>query len=136
MMVAPHDQVPIEGMSNIARYLCRMFCPDLYEDLGPEVASVIDSWLDRFYQVFLVGNAKEKASVVKNLNASLGSNNWIAGDKFSLADLVLYCFICQHASGLKLLGTNVQRWKKNCSQHPLLANLPVCQISAYPAANE
>lgn len=133
MIVSPHDQVPIEGMANIARCICRMFCPDLYEDRGPEAASMIDSWLDRFYHTFLNGNAKERASVVRNLNASIASNTWLVGDQFSLADLLLYCVIVNNSSGLKLLGTNVQKWMKNCSQHPLLANIPMSQMPAYPS---
>lgn len=133
MMVSPHDQVPIEGIANIARYICRMFCPDLYEDLGPEIASTIDSWLDRFCHTFLIGNAKERASVIKNLNASIASNSWVVGDQFSLADIVLYCIISQNSSGLKILGTNIQRWMKNCSAHPLFANIPVCEVPAHPS---
>ena len=125
MMVAPHDQVPIEGMGNIARYICREFCSDLYEDLGPEKASIIDCWIDRFYQALLFGNAKEKASVIKNFNASIASNPWVVGDQFSLADIVCYCVLCESSSGLKL-ANNIQRWLKNCMGNPLLANLPGC----------
>ena len=135
MIVSPHDQVPVEGIANIARYICRVYCPDLYEDLGLEAASMIDSWLDRIYHTFLVGNAKERASVVRNLNTWLGSNTWLVGEQFSLADLVAYCVISQNSKGLKLLGTNVERWMKNCSQHPLLTNIPVCEVAAYPSHN-
>lgn len=134
MIVSPHDQVPVEGIANIARYICRMYCPDLYEDLGPEAASMVDSWLDRMYHTFLVGSAKERASVVRNLNTWLGSNTWLVGEQFSLADLVVYCVISQNSKGLKLLGTNVERWMmKNCSKHPLLTNIPVCEVAAYPS---
>lgn len=134
MIVSPHDQVPVEGIANIARYICRMYCPDLYEDLGPEAASMVDSWLDRMYHTFLVGSAKERASVVRNLNTWLGSNTWLVGEQFSLADLVVYCVISQNSKGLKLLGTNVERWMmKNCSIHPLLTNIPVCEVAAYPS---
>ena len=133
MIVSPHDQIPVEGIANIARYICRMYCPDLYEGLGPEAASLIDSWLDRFYHTFLVGSAKERASVIRNLNGWLGSHTWLAGDQFSLADLVSYCVISQNSQGLKLAGTNIERWMKgNCSQHPLLANILVCEVPAYP----
>lgn len=132
MMVSPHNQTPIEGLDNIARYICRVYCPSLYEDLGPEVASVIDSWLDRFCHNFLVTSAKERASIVKNLNVSLGSNAWVVGNQFTLADLVLYCVISQNSSGLKTIGANVERWMKDCRKHPLLVNIPVCQIFAYP----
>ena len=133
MIVSPHDQVPVEGIANIARYICRMYCPDLYEDLGAEAASMIDSWLDRIYNTFLVGNTKERASVVRNLNTTLGSNTWLVGDQLSLADLVAYCVISQNSRGLKLLGTNVEKWMKNCSKHPLLTNIPVCEVPAYPS---
>ena len=133
MIVSPHDQVPVEGIANIARYICRMYCPDLYEDLGAETASIIDSWLDRFYHTFLGGNAKERASVIRNLNASMGTNTWLVGDQFSLGDLVLYCVISQNNQGLKISGTNVDRWMKNCSKHPLLANIPMCEAPAYPS---
>jgi len=125
MMVSPHDQVPIEGMGNIARYICREFCSDIYEDLGAENASIIDSWIDRFCQALLLGNTKERASVIKNFNASIASNPWVVGDQFSLADIVCYCVLCEVSGGSKF-ANNIQRWLKNCMSNPLLANLPGC----------
>lgn len=131
MVVSPHNQTPVEGMANIARYLCREYFPALYEETkgGVTTASLIDSWLDMFSVSLQRGSAKEKPSVVRKLNAQLGSSQFLTGDEGpSLADIMGYCALCeqqqQGAGGLKL-GGNVKQWLKRVREVvPGLANMP------------
>lgn len=122
MMVSPHNQTPVEGTANIARYLCREFCPELYEGLGPENSSKIDSWLDAVSGTMLYGGSKEKTSVMRRLNSHLGSANFLVGNQMTLADIVAYVVICNE-SGQKPTG-NVKQWLKRCLAIPELADIP------------
>ena len=111
MMVSPHNQTPVEGIANIARYLCREYFPALYEDCrgGLEAVAQMDSWMDIVSTTLQKGGSKEKASVVRQLNSHLGSSAFLASlDEPSLADIVAYCAISKHP-GLKV-PANVKLW--------------------------
>lgn len=109
MVVCPGQQIPVEGLANISRYLSRQFCPNLYESLPPLTASQIDSWLDSL-STYVHGNAKEKASVLRSLNATLGTSPYLVGDAPTLCDIVL-CPVIRAGSKL---GNNVKAWVKRC----------------------
>lgn len=110
MVVAPHSQTPVEGVANISRYLCREYFPALYEEGhgGAEAASLMDSWMDLMSTTLERGSVKEKMSVLRRLNARLGSAQFLAGDQPSVADIVGFCALCEQ-SGLKVPG-NVKQW--------------------------
>lgn len=112
MLVSPHGQTPVEGVANIGRYLCREYFPALYEEGpgGAESAGLMDSWLDSISTTLQRGSAKEKASVLRRLNAQLGSAQFLTGDEPSLADIVGFCVLSEQA-GLKL-PSNVKNWLK------------------------
>lgn len=112
-MVSPQSQTPVEGMANISRYLCREYFPALYEegrDGSAESASLMDSWMDQMSTTLLKGSAKEKASVLRRLNAQLGSSEFLVGGEPSVADIVGFDVVCQQ-QGLKL-SANVKQWLK------------------------
>ena len=123
MVVSPHNQTPVEGVANIARYLCREFCPNLYEGLGPETASQVDSWLDTVTRSLSNGTSKEKTSVLRRLNSHLGSASYLVGEGVTLADIVVYSAMCSQ-DGLKPTA-NVKRWMKRLQLAvPALACIP------------
>ena len=126
MVVSPHNQTPVQGIANIARYLCREFCSNLYEGLGCEEALKIDSWLDSVAGVLLYGSSKEKASVMRRLNSHLGSGSYLVGDCVTLADIVAFATISSEP-GLKPTA-NVKEWLKRCQSHSEFAVLP-CTLS-------
>lgn len=113
MMVSPHNQIPVEGVANIARYLCREYFPALYEESkgGLEATAQMDSWMDAVSTTLQRGSSKEKASVVRRLNSHLGSASFLAGCEWpSLADIVAYCAVSKQP-GLKV-PANVKQWLK------------------------
>lgn len=110
MVISPHNQTPVEGVANIARYICRQYCPALYEDLGPMAASQIDSWLESVTGPMARGSSKEKASVMRKLNSHLGSSKFLAGDHLSVGDIVSYCVLA-NLDGVKP-ANNVKEWLK------------------------
>lgn len=110
MVVSPHNQTPIEGVVNIGRYICRQYCPALYEDQGPMAASQVDYWLDTVTRVLLRGSSKEKASVVRKLNSHLGSSSFLGGDMVSIGDIVSY-IVLANLEGVKPTS-NVKQWLK------------------------
>ena len=110
MVVSSHNQTPVEGIANIARYFCRQYCPDFYEDLGPIASSQIDSWLELVCGTLIRGTSKEKASVMRKLNSQLGSSSYLVGEFLSIADIVSYSVICS-LHGVKPTA-NVKQWLK------------------------
>jgi aminoacyl tRNA synthase complex-interacting multifunctional protein 2 len=126
MMVSPQSQTPVEGVANISRYLCREYYPALYDEEGrggAESASLIDSWLDLVSTTFQRGSAKEKASILRKLNAQLGSAQFLVGDQLSVADIVGFCAVCEQP-GLKPPG-NVKSWLQRVQRSvPGLATVP------------
>ncbi len=110
MVVSPHNQTPVQEVANIARYLCRQYCPALYEDQGPMTASQIDSWLDTVTGVLLRGSSKEKTPVIRKLNSHLGSSNFLGGDIVSIADIVSYVLFA-NLEGVKPTS-NLKQWLK------------------------
>lgn len=128
MVVSPHNQTPVEGIANIARYLCREFCSNLYEGLGAEEALKIDSWLDSVAGTLLYGSSKEKASVMRRLNSQLGSSGYLVGDCVTLADIIAFAIVGSEP-GLKPTA-NVKQWLKRCQAHPEFAGLPCSRLSS------
>ena len=127
MVVSPHNQTPVEGSANISRYVCREFCPELYEGLGLEEALKIDSWLDLASGMLLYGSSKEKASVMRRLNSHLGSASYLVGDSVTLADIVAYVTICSEP-GLKPTA-NVKQWMKRCQALNEFVDFPCTHLS-------
>lgn len=123
MVVSPHNQTPVEGIANISRYISREFCPDLYESLDAAVASQIDGWLDLLCVSLACGSSKEKSSVMRRLNAQLGSSPFLVGGTLTLADVVAYAVLCNTDAGLKL-SANVKQWLKRLQSVPELSCLP------------
>ena len=126
MVVSAHNQTPVEGIANISRYLCRQFCPKLYEGNGHEQAALIDSWLDAVAGTFIFGSSKEKTSIIRRLNSHLGSSQYLVGKDVSLADIVSYTVICG-ASGEQKLTENVKKWIKSCQSRPEFQGIPTVQ---------
>ena len=122
MIVSPHRQTPVQGIANICRYLSRQFCPEIYESLNPVNASQIDSWLDSVSCSYINGNAKEKASVLRHMNSSLGSSPFLTGDALTLADIIAYSVIGT-LQGLKI-GANIKTWMKTCHSTVALNQIP------------
>ena len=121
MIVSPHNQTPVQGITNILRYLCRQFSPDLYEGRGLRDSGLIDSWLDSFAG-FQGWNSKEKSRVTKQLNSQLGFSQFLVGDKLSLADIVGYGVV--YNDSVFQSTENIVLWLKRCQQLPAFASIP------------
>ena len=133
MMVSPQAQTPVEGVANICRYLCREYFPVLYEEVGScgkeenssaDLASAMDSWMDLMSSVLTRGTGKEKASVLRRMNAQLGSSKFLVmGEQPTVADIVCFCEVCAQPD-LKL-PSNVKLWMKRVqSLVPPLCTVP------------
>ncbi|XP_026020919.1 aminoacyl tRNA synthase complex-interacting multifunctional protein 2 isoform X1 [Astatotilapia calliptera] len=104
------NMCPIEGEGNIARFLFKLLAP--YPS-DPAVATLVDSWVDTAFFQLAEGSVKERSTVLRALNSTLGSNPWLAGPEFSLADVACYCCVLQSGSASSS-PANVQRWIKSC----------------------
>ncbi len=112
MMYAPGKQIPVSGIANICRFLSRQFCPEVYESFDHTVCGQTDYWLDSLSIAYLHGNAKEKGSVLRQLNSALGSKDYVTGTCPTLADIVLFSII-GNDKGLKM-SANVKNWMNYC----------------------
>lgn len=111
LRVSPSSQTPINGESNIARYLARLLQPSYEEDL--HLACLADHWLDLASFSLIGGNSKERAAAVRSLNAHLGKKSWLVGDEASFVDAVVYSALSQTGQRSGATG-NVQNWLKAC----------------------
>ena len=128
MVVSPHNQTPVKGIANIARYVCREFAPQLYEGKGHEQAALVDSWLDAVAGTFVFGSSKEKLSVLRRLNSHLGSAPFLAGDDVTLADIVAYAVLCRGSGGHKLTD-NVKKWINSCRNRSEFEGIPTVSFT-------
>ncbi|KAG9334930.1 hypothetical protein JZ751_006327 [Albula glossodonta] len=76
-------------------------------------ATLSDSWVDTGLFQLAEGGAKERAAVMRALNAALGRSSWLVGAELSLADIVCACCVLQSGSAPSA-PPNVQRWLKSC----------------------
>ena len=110
MKFSVQNMCPIEGEASVARFLFKLLAP--YPS-DPALATLVDSWVDMAFFQLAEGSAKERAAVLRALNAALGRNPWLAGPEFTLADIACYSCVLQSGS-VSAAPANVQRWIKSC----------------------
>ncbi|XP_026072701.1 aminoacyl tRNA synthase complex-interacting multifunctional protein 2-like [Carassius auratus] len=101
---------PIEGEANVARFLFRLLGAGPQD---PVAATQMDCWIDTAVFQLAEGGSKERAAVLRSLNAALGRSPWLLGQEFSLADIVCACCVLR-AGQASSAPVNVQRWLKSC----------------------
>ncbi|XP_073689997.1 aminoacyl tRNA synthase complex-interacting multifunctional protein 2 isoform X1 [Garra rufa] len=101
---------PIEGEANVARFLFRLLGA---EPQDPVAATQMDCWIDTAVFQLAEGGSKERAAVLRSLNAALGRSAWLLGEEFSLADIVGACCVLRAGQSASA-PANVQRWLKSC----------------------
>uniref|UniRef100_A0A8C1MX84 Aminoacyl tRNA synthetase complex interacting multifunctional protein 2 n=1 Tax=Cyprinus carpio TaxID=7962 RepID=A0A8C1MX84_CYPCA len=110
MKFSTQSMCPIEGEANVARFLFRLLGA---EPQDPAAATQMDCWIDKAVFQLSEGGSKDRAAVLRSLNAALGRSPWLLGQEFSLADIVCACFVLR-ASQTTSAPVNVQRWLKSC----------------------
>lgn len=110
MKFSVQSMCPIEGEASVSRFLFKLLSP-----YPPDAAAatLVDSWVDTAFLQLAAGSAKERAAVLRALNASLGRHAWLCGADFTLADVACYCCVLQSGSAHNA-PANVQRWMKSC----------------------
>ncbi|OQV20163.1 putative Aminoacyl tRNA synthase complex-interacting multifunctional protein 2 [Hypsibius exemplaris] len=122
LMVEPTRQNPILAEANIARYVFRILNAnyDSVENLVQFTAN--DKWLNLAARSLVYGNAKERQSAVRQLNAHLGQQAFLTGPDVSLVDAVVVSALF-NAKEYAGLGGNVKKWAHACSQTDLFAGM-------------
>ncbi|KAH0631946.1 hypothetical protein JD844_019858 [Phrynosoma platyrhinos] len=100
---------PIEGEGNIARFLFSL----LGQKHNAVTATLIDSWVDTAIFQLQEGSNKEKAAVLRSMNAALGKTSWLVGNELTVADIVAWCAL-QTTGSTNAVPPNVQKWLKSC----------------------
>ncbi|KAF7243032.1 Aminoacyl tRNA synthase complex-interacting multifunctional protein 2 [Varanus komodoensis] len=109
MKFSVQTMCPIEGEGNIARFLFSL----LGQKHDAVTATLIDSWVDTAIFQLQEGSNKEKAAVLRSMNAALGKTSWLAGSELTVADVVAWCALQQTGSA-NAVPANVQKWLKSC----------------------
>ncbi|KAK3089824.1 hypothetical protein FSP39_006823, partial [Pinctada imbricata] len=120
MMVSAHNQTPIQGEGNIARYLARLLDPQYESDACR--ATQMDEWIDMAMVQILNGNNKEKAGSLRSLNSRLGCNDWLVGSSISLADIVVWSSLHQ-TNQTSEVPANIKKWLTACNQSNVFARV-------------
>ena len=136
MVVSSSAQVPVQGDTNVARYLARaaaVGCSFLYPQ-DPVSALSVDTWVD--IAASMIGGAtKEQKAAMKSANLALSKSPWLAGGKSpSLADACLWSSIRAGATKGALPG-NVKKWKIAMDELPaVIAAEAIIEASCTTAA--
>lgn len=109
MKFSIQSMCPIEGEGNIARFLFSL----LGQKHNAVTATLIDSWVDTAIFQLKEGSSKEKAAVLRAMNATLGKTSWLVGNELTVADIVAWCAL-QQAGSANTVPSNVQKWLKSC----------------------
>jgi hypothetical protein len=116
LMHIPKLQTRVIGDANIARYLARLIAPQLYDESDVEASADIDRWIDASVTL-CNGSSKEKDSVLKTMNSSLGkSSDYLCNGCITLADVTLLAALLANADHAKTLPKNVKKWFANVSK--------------------
>nr|XP_033819540.1 aminoacyl tRNA synthase complex-interacting multifunctional protein 2 isoform X2 [Geotrypetes seraphini] len=113
MKFSIQNMCPIEGEGNIARFLFSL----LDHTLSAVTLTLIDSWVDTAIFQLKEGSSKEKAAVLRSMNAALGKSLWLVGNELTVADIVAWCAI-QQTGNANTAPANVQKWMKSCENLP------------------
>lgn len=109
LMHSPQLQTRIVGDANIARYLCRVLCPSLYNEDDINAVVEIDRWIETAVQL-CNGSSKEKDSALKAMNAQLGKNDYFCNGQLTLADIVVLGALFANTAHAKSLPKNLKKW--------------------------
>ena len=121
LVVSSSTHIPIEGESNIVKYLGRALIPALYSSDFIK-ATQIDAMIDIAEKLW--GNSRNQKAAMKEPNAVLGKSPFVVGDTMTLADA--YLWSCLVGSGAAASG-NVKKWKGRLEEDAAFANA----LSAY-----
>jgi len=109
LMDSPREQTRIVGDANIARYLCRILLPHLYNEDDVENVLDIDKWIETSVQLSN-GSSKEKDAAVKAMNSHLGKCEYFCNESVTVADVTLLAALLANAGHVKSLPKNVKKW--------------------------
>ncbi|KAJ7305867.1 hypothetical protein JRQ81_010233 [Phrynocephalus forsythii] len=109
MKFSVQTMCPIEGEGNIARFLFSLLSPKH----NAVTATLIDSWVDTAIFQLQEGSSKEKAAVLRSMNAALGKTPWLVGNEHTAADVVAWGAL-QTTGSINAVPANVQKWLKSC----------------------
>eukprot|EP01135_Chromosphaera_perkinsii_P000704 Nk52_evm16s150 gene=Nk52_evmTU16s150 len=114
----PTPHACLVGDSTIARYLCRLYLPALYDEEDQQNHGrllAVDMVLDCLTQANYV-KAKELGAAFKNVNTAMGGLGgdgvWMFGNAMTLADVALLAYI-QARDDVKKVATgcsNIKKW--------------------------
>jgi len=116
LMQSPLRQTKIIGDANIGRYLCRILCPNIYNENNVEQIAIIDKWVDASVQM-TNGNTKEKDAVLKSMNSHLGKNEMFCSPHLTLADITLFAALLTNINQFKSIPKNVKKWFVQMSKY-------------------
>ncbi|XP_042888257.1 phenylalanine--tRNA ligase alpha subunit-like [Penaeus japonicus] len=128
LSVSPLAPNQIRGEHNVGRYLARLAevgAPTcrLYECLSNPIFTVqVDELLDQCHGKLTLGNNKEKAAFIRELNVRLGDREFLVSSDLTLADAVILSTLLQLRM-LESAPSNVQKWSKSCLILPYCKNL-------------
>merc|ERR1719193_1584449 len=114
LMHSPKLQTRIVGDANVARYLCRILAPLLYNEDDIDAVVEIDRWIETSVQI-CNGSSKEKDSALKAMNAHLGKNDYFSNGQLTLADITLLGALFANTAHAKSLPKNLKKWFQSMS---------------------
>lgn len=102
---------PVIGESNILRYLARIGPNEFNYESNGSNSNEIDGQLDLSELLISAPTAKDRQIILRNLNMTLGKNEFFGGKEPSINDLCLASAVCQSAAE-KELPPSLLKWSR------------------------
>ncbi|XP_037032269.1 probable aminoacyl tRNA synthase complex-interacting multifunctional protein 2 isoform X2 [Bradysia coprophila] len=103
--------LPIIGESNILRYLARIGPNEFNYETNGSNCNEIDSQLDLSEMLLAAETARDRQTIFKNLNATLGKNEYFGGSEPRINDLSLASAVLQ-STAEKELPPTLLKWSR------------------------
>uniref|UniRef100_A0A1B6DMX2 AIMP2 thioredoxin-like domain-containing protein n=1 Tax=Clastoptera arizonana TaxID=38151 RepID=A0A1B6DMX2_9HEMI len=110
VVISPINQLALRGEVNLLRYLHHTLYPAT--DILTETK--VDYLLDACHRLIFAKTMKEKQSLIKTINATLGKQVWLGGNEVGIMDVAAWSAI-KNVEKIELTQ-NMQKWMNRCKE--------------------
>ncbi|XP_078253848.1 eukaryotic translation elongation factor 1 epsilon-1 isoform X1 [Rhinoraja longicauda] len=118
-----NNGLDLEGLATIASHVVKEAKKEELLGTTPEMSAIVQQWLEyRVTQIDQCNTQDDKRTILKDLNCYLEDKVYLAGNSFTLADIMLYNGLHPIVAGLthedREKYVNVSRWFNHIQHYP------------------
>ncbi|XP_055490773.1 eukaryotic translation elongation factor 1 epsilon-1 [Leucoraja erinacea] len=118
-----NNRPDLAGLTTIASHLVKVAKKEELLGTTPEQSAIVQQWLEyRVIHIDRCNTQDDKRTILKDLNCYLKDKVYLAGNNFTLADIMLYNGLHPIVAGLthedREKHVNVSRWFNHIQHYP------------------